>query len=74
MPILSPLYIVMEGEKTHALISCPGKKKMKCGENFVDMYRFERFMRETPGMLVMFTQSIITSFNGINWIVHEGRI
>jgi len=72
MPILSPLYIVMEGEKTHALISCPGKKKMKCGENFVDMYRFERFMRETPARLVMFTQSIITSFNGINWIVHEG--
>jgi predicted RND superfamily exporter protein len=30
MPILSPLYIVMEGEKQFDLVSCPGKERMLC--------------------------------------------
>ncbi|KPJ55578.1 MAG: hypothetical protein AMJ42_06610 [Deltaproteobacteria bacterium DG_8] len=72
MPILSPLYVVMEGEKEDDLVSCPGKPRELCGENFVEMYRFERFMRETPGRLVMFTSSVITTFPGSNWLIHEG--
>jgi len=71
MPILSPLYIVMEGEGQYDLVSCPGKREL-CGENFTEMYRFEKFMRETPGMLVMFTQSITSTFAGSNWLIHEG--
>ncbi|MEE9504284.1 MAG: MMPL family transporter [Thermodesulfobacteriota bacterium] len=73
MPILSPLYIVMEGETGRAIVSCPARPEMKCcGENFVEMYRFQKFMRETPGRLVMFADSIITPFPGISWTVHEG--
>jgi len=73
MPILSPLYVVMEGEKQDgALLTCPGKQRRKCGDNLKDMDRFEMFMRETPGRLVMFTQSIISRFAGANWLMHEG--
>jgi len=72
MPILSPLYIVMEGEKQYDLVSCPGKKRQLCGENFAEMYRFEKYMRETPGNLVMFVDSIIKTFPGSNWLQHEG--
>jgi len=71
MPILSPLYVVMEGEKQDDLLSCPGKQRRMCGKNFLDMYRFERFMRETPGRLVMFTQSIISRFASVNCFIHE---
>ena len=71
MPILSPLYVLMSGEKQYDLVSCPGKREV-CGENFAEMYRFEKFMRETPGRLVMFTSSIITTFPGSNWMMHEG--
>jgi hypothetical protein len=72
MPILSPLYIVMEGEEQWDLVSCPGVDRQLCGENFAEMYRFERFMRETPGRLVMFTSSIVATFAGSNWLMHEG--
>jgi len=74
MPILSPLYIVMEDEekKEGALLTCPGKEFRKCGDNLKDMARFEKFMREIPGRPVMFTQSIITRFPGANWLMHEG--
>jgi len=72
MPILSPLLVVIEGEKQYDLVSCPGKPREMCGENFQEMYRFERFMKETPGRLVMFTRSIITSFSGGGWLSHEG--
>jgi len=72
MPILSPLYVVMEGEKEYDLMSCPGKPRSLCGENFAEIYRFEKFIRETPGMLVMFSQSIVTTFPGSNWLLHEG--
>jgi predicted RND superfamily exporter protein len=74
MPILSPLYIVMEGEELDDLLRCSGEggQRIRCGENFKEMYRFEKFMRETPGNLVMFVDSIITTFPGSNWLVHEG--
>ncbi|MBW1840055.1 MAG: MMPL family transporter, partial [Deltaproteobacteria bacterium] len=71
MPILSPLYIVMEGEKEFDLTSCPGKREL-CGQNFVEMHRFHKYMQETPGMLVMFVDSIITTFPSSNWLIHEG--
>jgi len=71
MPILSPLYIVMEGEKQYDLVSCPGNREL-CGENFSEIYRFEKFMRETPGRLVMFVDSIITTFPGTYWLMNEG--
>jgi len=71
MPVLSPLYVVMEGEKQWDLVSCPGKPRQLCGESFSEMYRFEKYMRETPGMLVMFTSSINTSFPGSHWLMHE---
>jgi hypothetical protein len=71
MPILSPLYILMEGEKQYDLVSCPGKREL-CGENFAEMYRFEKFMRETPGRRVMFVDSIIKTIPGTHWLMHEG--
>ncbi len=72
MPILSPLLVVMEGEKQYDLVSCPGKPKQMCGDNFKEMERFERYMKETPGRLVMFTRSVISTFAGAGWLVHEG--
>ena len=72
MPILSPLLIVMEGEKYRDLVSCPGKPYMMCGDNFKEMERFERYMKDTPGRLVMFTRSVISSFSGAGWLAHEG--
>ena len=72
MPILSPLYVVMEGEKVDDLLSCPGKPRAQCGDNFVEMYRFEKFMQDTPGMVILFTQSIITTFPGSGWLLNEG--
>jgi hypothetical protein len=72
MPILSPLYIVMEGEKANDLVSCPGKPREQCGENLSDIYRFQKFMRDTPGRLVMFVDSAINTFASSNWLMHEG--
>jgi predicted RND superfamily exporter protein len=71
MPILSPLYVVMEGEEQDALLLCPDSETGRCGDNFVEMYRFEKFMRDTPGRLVMFTNSIISTFAGSNLLMHE---
>jgi hypothetical protein len=62
----------MEGEKEYDLMSCPGKPRSLCGENFAEIYRFEKFMQETPGMLVMFVDSIVLTFAGSNWLLHEG--
>ncbi|MEE8380873.1 MAG: MMPL family transporter, partial [Thermodesulfobacteriota bacterium] len=72
MPVLSPLYILMEGPAQSDLVSCPGKPRELCGENFTEITRFEKFMRETPGRLVMFTQSITTQFGSGSWLIHEG--
>ncbi len=72
MPILSPLLIVMEGEKQYDLVSCPEKPREMCGDNFKEMERFERHMKGTPGRLVMFTRSVISSFSGAGWLAHEG--
>jgi predicted RND superfamily exporter protein len=72
MPILSPLYIVAEGEESYDLLSCPGKPRTQCGENFIEMARFQKFMRDTPGRLVMFVDSIVTAFEGTNSMMHEG--
>jgi predicted RND superfamily exporter protein len=72
MPILSPLYVVMEGEKEDDLLSCPGKQRRRCADNLRDMFRFERFMKRTPGRLVMFTQSIISRSAGGSSFAHEG--
>ena len=71
MPILSPLLVMMEGEKQYDLVSCEGRQET-CGDHFLEMYRFERHMRETPGRLVMFTRSIISTFQGGGWLAHEG--
>jgi len=43
-----------------------------CGDNFKEMERFERYMKETPGRLVMFTRSVISTFSGAGWLAHEG--
>ncbi len=72
MPMLSPLNIVMEGEEESDLISCPGKERGRCGENLLDLIRFERFMRETPGNLILFTRSVVTTFGAGGWFLHEG--
>ena len=73
MPILSPLYITMEGEKEADLTACyEGDERRKCGDNFKEMYHFEKFMRETPGNLVMFVDAAVGTFSGYNWLVHEG--
>ena len=71
MPILSPLYVVMEGDKKDALLLCPDTERERCGDNFVEVARFEKFMRDTPGRLVMFTNSIISTFAGSNLLMHE---
>jgi predicted RND superfamily exporter protein len=72
MPMLSPLYVIMEGEEKDDLISCPDRPRRKCGDNLRDMRRFERFMRKTPGRLVMFTRSVVSSFGGGASFAHEG--
>jgi predicted RND superfamily exporter protein len=73
MPILSPLYITMKGQKERDLVACyDGDRAWKCGDNFKEMYRFDKFMRETPGNLVMFVDAAVGTFSGFNWLVHEG--
>ena len=72
MPILSPLYVIMEGEKQDDLLSCPGKQRRMCGDNLKEIYRFEKFMRETPGRLVMFSQSFVSRFSGTGAFSNEG--
>jgi predicted RND superfamily exporter protein len=72
MPIVSPLYVVMEGEKQDDLLSCPGKQRRTCADNLRDMFRFQTFMQGTAGMKVMFTRSIISMSAGGSSFVHEG--
>jgi hypothetical protein len=72
MPILSPLYIVMEGENSNDLVSCPDKPREECGENLTEIYRFQKFMQNTPEMLVMFVDSIVNNFASSNCLMHEG--
>ena len=62
----------MEGEKANDLVSCPGKPREQCGENLSDIYRFQNFMRDTPGRLVMFVDSAVNTFASSNWLMHEG--
>lgn len=73
MPILSPLYIAVQGEKEADLTACyEGDTRRKCGDNFKEMFRFSKFMQETPGNLVMFVDAAVATFAGYNWLVHEG--
>jgi len=72
MPILSPLYVVMEGEEEGDLLSCPEKQRRTCADNLRDMFRFQRFIQGTPEMRVMFTQSIISRSAGGSSFIHEG--
>ena len=72
MPIVSPLFVVMEGEEENDLLSCSGKPIRMCADNLRDMFQFERFMRATPGKPVLFTQSIISRSTGGGWFTHEG--
>jgi len=72
MPIVSPLYVVMEGEKQDDLLSCPGKQGRTCADNLRDMFRFQTFMQGTAGMKVMFTRSIISMSAGGSSFIHEG--
>jgi len=65
MPILSPLYVVIGGEESR----CVGHNP----DGFREIYRFERFMRETPGRKIMFTRSITGTFAGANSVMHEGH-
>jgi hypothetical protein len=71
MPILSPLLVVVEGEKQYDLVSCEGRQET-CGDHLKEIYEFEKYMRETPGRLVMFTRSIVGTFSGAGWLSHEG--
>jgi predicted RND superfamily exporter protein len=64
MPVLSPLYIVIGGGK--GLIG-------ETPDIFREIYRFERFMRETPGRKIIFTRSITATFAGANSMMHEGH-
>jgi predicted RND superfamily exporter protein len=73
MPILSPLYIAIQGDKEADLTACyEGDTLRKCGDAFKEMYRFSKFMQETPGNLVMFVDAAVSTFAGYNWLVHEG--
>jgi len=72
MPIVSPLYVVMEGKKQDDLLSCPEKQRRTCADNLRDMFRFQTFMQGTAGMKVMFTRSIISMSAGGSSFVHEG--
>jgi predicted RND superfamily exporter protein len=72
IPILSPLYVVMEGEQENDLVSCPGKPRNQCGENLGEIYRFSKFMQETPGMLIMFVDSIVNPFARATSLMQEG--
>ena len=49
-----------------------GKPRKMCADNLRDMFQFERFMRDTPGKPVLFTQSIISQSAGLSSFAHEG--
>jgi hypothetical protein len=66
MPVLCPLYVLIEGDKNDAINSGPVLR---------EIYQFQRFVRNAligTGR-VMFTQSIVSVFPGAQYMVKEGN-
>jgi hypothetical protein len=66
MPVLCPLYVLIEGDKELTISNADVLR---------DIYRFQRFMRDTfaeTGM-VMFTQSIVSLFPVMQYIFKEAN-
>jgi hypothetical protein len=66
MPVLCPLYVLIEGDKNDAINS---------GSVLREIYQFQRFVRNAligTGR-VMFIQSIVSTFPGAQYIVKEGN-
>ena len=66
MPVLCPLYVLIEGDKDLSISNADVLK---------DIYRFQRFIRDAFAETgrVMFTQSIVSSFPGMQYIYKEGN-
>ncbi|MCP4623994.1 MAG: MMPL family transporter, partial [bacterium] len=62
MPMLNPLYIVVEGGSQQA-IAKPAVIR--------DILNFQRYMQRMPGMRVMFTLSVLTSIPGRNEAIRD---
>ncbi len=58
MPLLNPLYIILQGDKPQAVGENP--------ELWRELDRFMRHMRRTPGMRVIMTQSMLQQVAGRN--------
>jgi hypothetical protein len=66
MPVLCPLYVLIEGDKNDAINSGPVLR---------EIYQFQRFIRDAFAGTgrVMFTQSIVSTFPGAQYMVKEGN-
>ncbi|MCP4717513.1 MAG: MMPL family transporter, partial [Deltaproteobacteria bacterium] len=62
MPMLNPLYVVVEGGSQQA-IAKPAVIR--------DILNFQRYMQRMPGMRVMFTLSVLTSIPGRNEAIRD---
>ena len=66
MPVLCPLYVLIEGD---------GEEAINNPDVLREIYKFQRFMRDAfigTGR-VMFTQSIVDTFHGSQYIMREGN-
>ena len=65
MPVLCPLYVLVEGDKEYAL---------RNGAVLREIYKFQRYIQSALAGTgrVMFTQSIVSSFPGMYYSVKEG--
>ena len=66
MPVLCPLYIMIEGD---------GEQAINYPDLLREVYKFQRFMRDafTGTGRVMFTQSVVATFPGAQYVVKEGN-
>lgn len=66
MPVLSPLYVLIEGDSEQA-INSPDLLR--------EIYKFQRWIRDafTGTGRVMFTQSIVSTFPAAQYVVKEGN-
>jgi len=66
MPVLCPLYVLIEGD---------GEQSINYPDLLREIYKFQRFMRDafTGTGRVMFTQSVVATFPGAQYVVKEGN-
>jgi len=66
MPVLCPLYVLIEGDQENAINNPDGLR---------EIYKFQRYIRDafTGTGRVMFTQSVVATFPGAQYVVKEGN-